>query len=194
MAGPLANSKHEQVALATFAGSTLAEAAAVGGFTGKWPESHACNILKRPEVRQRLEELHKLAANEKIMTVTQRLIRLSEIARARYDDPDRNGDPIRAIHEMNLMQRIYREGIDVNLQQRIININVVSDAAERATQKIIEGLRTSLETNDIPTLHKDGEDEEKPPSALQSSESQEEPSTPLLESSILTQESNTIVE
>lgn len=179
MAGPLANSKHEQVALAIFGGATLAEAAAAGGFAGKWPESHACNIAKRPEVRARLEELHKLAANEKIMSVVQRKIRLSEIARAHYDDPDRDGDPIRAIAELNHMEQIYKTGVDINLQQRILNINVISEASERATRLIIEGIKTSLEADDnIGTSSEDGGEEE-PVSPLQASEIQEKPPTPL---------------
>jgi len=168
MAGPLANSKHEQVALAIFSGAPLAEAAKAGGFTGKWPESHACNIAKRPEVRQRLEELHKLAADEKIMTVIQRKIRLSEIARARYDDPDRDGDPIRAIAELNRMEQIYKTGVDINLQQRVVNVQVVSDAAQRATEKIIAGIKTSLEADDNNALPNESEEAIKPPTALDS--------------------------
>lgn len=177
MAGPLANSKHEQVALAIFSGATLAEAAKAGGFTGKWPESHACNIAKRPEVRQRLEELHKQAASEAVMTVIQRKIRLSEIARARCGDPDRDIDPIRAIHELNLMERIYKTGIDVNLQQRILNINVVSDAAQRATQQIIEGLNTLSEADKDMDTPGESEETQEPSNSLLLSDSLEEPST-----------------
>ena len=178
MAGPLPNNKHEQVIQALFAGSTLAEAAKAGGFTGKWPESHACNIAKRPEVRARLEELHAMAADEKIMTVVQRLVRLSEIARASYDDPDRDGDPIRAIHEMNLMQRIYREGTDINVRQYVVNINVVSEASERATRLIIEGTNTLSEADKIGTS-REGEDEEEPTCSLPFTEPLEKPSTSL---------------
>ena len=170
MAGPLANSKHEQVALAIFSGAPLAEAAKAGGFTGKWPESHACNIAKRPEVRQRLEELHKLAADEKIMSIVQRKIRLSEIARARYDDPDRDGDPIRAIAELNRMEQIYKTGVDINLQQRVVNIQVISETSERATRLITQGIKTSSEVDDNIGTPPEGEGEGKPPTALQISE------------------------
>lgn len=175
MGGPLENAQHELIALAVIEGKTLAQIADAANYHTKWRESHVCNLIKRPEIQARILELQQQAASDRVMTVRQRLERLSEIGRAHYDDPDRDGDPIRAIHEMNLMQRIYREGTDVNVRQYVINMQVVSEASERATKLIIEGLKTD-DNNALPDESEKGE---KPPTALLSPGPPREAATPL---------------
>jgi len=185
MVGPLANSKHELVVQAIFSGATLAEAAAAGGFTGKWPESHACNIAKRPECRARLEELHKLAADEKIMTVIQRKIRLSEIARASYNDPDRDGDPIRAIDILNKMCGDYAPN-----RMELTGQHGGSVRIEDTRAKLLLMITHITERicTDIPALPEDGEGDQNPPTALQISGPLKESANLLLDPRILTQE------
>ncbi len=70
-------------------------------------------LLKREDVQARLEELRQATADEAIMSVIERKRRLSQIARARYDDPDREGDPIAAIHQLNLMDGVYSKKVEV---------------------------------------------------------------------------------
>lgn len=50
-------------------------------------------------------------------------------------------NPIQAIAELNKMEKIYTEGT-VNINNQIININVTSESARKATERIIEGERT----------------------------------------------------
>ena len=68
----------------------------------------AWTLLKREDVQARLKELRKATADGAIMSVIERRRRLSQIARARYDDPDRASDPITAIHQLNSMDGVYR--------------------------------------------------------------------------------------
>ena len=51
-------------------------------------------------------------------------------------------DSIKAISELNKMERIYETGTTVNMQQNIVNVQVISPKAKELTDKIIEGDRT----------------------------------------------------
>lgn len=159
MSEPLANAQHELIALAVIEGKTLRQIADAANYHTKWAESHVCNLIRRPEVQVRIQELQQQTADYRVMSVIQRKIRLSELAR----DPNSDVCPVRCIHELNLMERIYREGTDINIQQRIVNISVISEASERATRLIIEGIKTSSEADNDMALSEEGK-EEKPPS------------------------------
>lgn len=178
MGESLANAQHELIALAVLEGKTLRQIADAANYHTKWRESHVCNLIKRPEVQARIQELQQQTADDKVMSVIQRKIRLSELAR----NPIIGVCPVRCIHELNLMERIYKEGIDINLDQRVINVQVVSEASERATRMIIEGLNTLSEADKIDTPG-ESEETQEPSNSLLLSESLEEPSTSLLEPS-----------
>ncbi len=108
MGEPLKNARFELVALGVLAGMPLEQIAHAAGYMTKYAYNHVSRITRYPEVQARIKELQAEAASDKMMSVTQRLEWLSEIARARYDDPDRAGDPIAAIHQLNLMDGVYR--------------------------------------------------------------------------------------
>ena len=146
--GKRLNAKYELVALGVVEGKTLEQIAQAAGYRTKYAYSHVCRIARYPEVTERIRQLQSEAATEIIMSVNERLQRLSQIARARYNDPDRDGDPIRAIAEMNRMQKIYDVGTNVNIEQRNLNINVISEASRQVTQQITDGARTCKEADD----------------------------------------------
>jgi len=86
------------------------QSALAAGYSARNPKNAhiiAWTLLKREDVQARLKELREATADEAIMSVIERKERLSQIARARYDDPDRDGDPCRAIEVLNLMEGVY---------------------------------------------------------------------------------------
>ena len=51
-------------------------------------------------------------------------------------------DPVRAIDLLNKMDHIYEPGGTTNILNQIINVNVVSESARKATERIVQGERT----------------------------------------------------
>jgi len=51
-------------------------------------------------------------------------------------------NPVSAIQELNKMEKIYTEGAQVNIDNRSINIEVVSDNAKQLAEALIEGKGT----------------------------------------------------
>lgn len=103
--------RREAFCLAYVTGSMNgSQAALAAGYAQPNPKNAhitAWYLLRQPAVKARLKELREAIASDTIMTVTQRKERLSEIARAHYDDPERDGDPIRAVEVLNLMEGFY---------------------------------------------------------------------------------------
>lgn len=127
----------QRYALSTETGSACALAA---GYSKRHPNrapTLANYLLRQPSVAARVAELRKEAATKAIANVTERLERLSKIVRG-----DNANEAIRACRELNLMERIYREGIDVQVQQKVLNIQVITPKSKELSGKIIEGERT----------------------------------------------------
>ncbi|MFC2003111.1 terminase small subunit [Chloroflexota bacterium] len=107
----LARKRHESFCLHYLSTMNGSQSALAAGYCAQNPKNAhitAWTLLKREDVQARLKELADVIADEAIMTVIQRKIRLSEIARASYDDPDRDGDPMVAIDLLNRMDGLYR--------------------------------------------------------------------------------------
>lgn len=51
-------------------------------------------------------------------------------------------DPVKAIGELNKMERVYETGTNINISQSVVNVQVVTPKARELTDKIIEGDRT----------------------------------------------------
>ncbi|GAH18083.1 unnamed protein product [marine sediment metagenome] len=49
---------------------------------------------------------------------------------------------IQAIAELNKMERVYESEGTTNITNKILNINVISESARKATERIVEGERT----------------------------------------------------
>jgi len=102
--------KHEAFVLALLTGMTAADAARKAGYGRKNINVRiiAWELLQREDIQARLKELSEAATDEAIMTLRDLKIRLSEIARANYDSPDRDGDPIKAMDILCRLEGAYK--------------------------------------------------------------------------------------
>jgi len=107
----LARKRHESFCLHYMSNLNGSQSALAAGYCARNPKNAhitAWSLLKREDVQSRLKELADVMADQAIMTVVERKVRLSEIARASYEDPDRDGDPMVAIALLNRMDGLYR--------------------------------------------------------------------------------------
>ncbi len=119
--------RREAFCLAYMTGIGGSQAALSAGYAQRNPRNAhvmAWFLLKQPTVRSRLAELAEATADEAIMTVIQRKVRLSEMAR----DPDSKIDPIRCIEELNRMDGLYHN--------KKLEVNVPSITSVSVTEKI----------------------------------------------------------
>lgn len=80
------NQRHELFCQAIFTGKSATEAYISAGYSTKSAYSCGQRLLKSAEIRARIKELNDMALTDKVMSVSERKERLSEIARARYSD------------------------------------------------------------------------------------------------------------
>ncbi len=82
--------KQEQFTLFIFEGLTQRESWIQAGYSANYSmqnlDSKACNLANSVKIRSRFNELQEKAESDKVMSVTERKERLSEIARARLTD------------------------------------------------------------------------------------------------------------
>src|SRR4030042_2551995 len=83
---PLKKSRWERFAQNVFLGKTALESYILAGYSKKNAGGGSSLLLDNPKIAARISELHEMTASAKIMTVSERKERLSEIARARYVD------------------------------------------------------------------------------------------------------------
>lgn len=101
--------RHEAFCLGLLRGLSAADAARGAGYGRKDVNVRtiAWELLQRSDIRERLAELMTQATNSAVMGVIERKVRLSEWARAKYDDPERGACPIDAISLLNKMEGLY---------------------------------------------------------------------------------------
>jgi phage terminase small subunit len=116
------------------------QASLLAGYAPKYARENTDHVLDRPLVQARIKELRQIAEDETVMMVLERKRRLSEIARAKVRDKFQN--PIQAIDVLNKMDKIYSEGAQVNIDNRKIEITVVSEKAKELVERIMLGERT----------------------------------------------------
>src|SRR5574343_963874 len=80
------NQRQELFCQGLFSGKTGTQAYIGAGYSPKNAASGAVQLLRNPNVQARIKELNDAAATDKVMSVSERKERLSEIARARYSD------------------------------------------------------------------------------------------------------------
>ncbi|MFC1939983.1 terminase small subunit [Chloroflexota bacterium] len=155
--------KHEAFVLALLTGMTAADAARKAGYGRKNINVRiiAWELLQREDIQARLKELSEAATDEAIMTLRELKIRLSEIARASYDSPDRNGDPIAAMDMLCRLEGAYKT------KPREVNVapiaRVIVDQA-RIRAKLLAKIEAvvkrpgsgAVESGDIDSLVEDG--------------------------------------
>ena len=157
--------RRQTFVLAILEGRSADDAARAAGYKGKDANMRirAWELLRHADIKAKLQELAKQTATDTIATITQRLERLSEILLG--NNP---GDAIKAIHEMNLMQRIYTLGVNVNVQQNMTAINATTEGTREKLLKLLTSVsarieRTgsgAIESDDIGSREKDGCSEE----------------------------------
>jgi phage terminase small subunit len=159
------------------------QAAIAAGYSFKNARYMASENLAKPCIVARLRELHQKAEDAAVMSVRERKIALSIIARARITDfvtdkgvkvdsamPSTGAiegvrtrvkyfkkgiepviitelklrDPIAAIECLNKMDRLYTEGTEVNIENYITEITVLSYEVQSLTERILAGEGTYL--------------------------------------------------
>lgn len=91
----LKNSRHEKFALACFKGMNQQDAYIEAGFKPRGARANSTRLIAKDSIWNRIQELHKEAASDAIMTMREIMERLTEIGRARLTDyvtcgPDRD--------------------------------------------------------------------------------------------------------
>ena len=158
----LARKRHESFCLHYMSTMNGSQSALAAGYSARNPKNAhiiAWTLLKREDVRARLKELREATADEAIMSVIERKRRLSQIARARYDDPDRAGDPITAIHQLNLMDGVYRNKGEVAVPDGLSTVVVVEDARTKLAAIMNKLPVRIVEAGDVPPLGESKQEE-----------------------------------
>lgn len=118
----------------------VAEAARQAGYSPRWAVYNTTHLLDKPLIQARIKELHQKVVDDSIMSAQERRQRLSVIGRGQgFIKPVQS---IQAIDILNKMDRIYSEVAQVNIDNRKIEIIVVSERAKELTQAILQGQRT----------------------------------------------------
>lgn len=149
--------KHEAFCLALLAGNTAADAARKAGYGRKNINARivAWELLQREDIQARLKDLAEATNNEAVMTIIQRKVRLSDLAR----DPDSEIDPIRCIEELNKMDGLYRQKGEVAAPGSSSTVVVVENTRTKLTA-IMNKLPVRIaEAKDVPLLE-EGKQEE----------------------------------
>ena len=95
-------------------------------------DTNASRLANDTKIVLRINELRERATSSKVLSITQRKEILSEIGKTeKYA-----GHKVRALHELNLMERVY--DTNVNVDNRHINIYVSSDKAKDLTEKLLD--------------------------------------------------------
>jgi phage terminase small subunit len=141
--------KQENFCVNIVSGMTQRDAWINAGYSGNYPvasiDSNACTLANETKIQQRIQELRDkaVASNPKIMSVTARLERLSQIASEDIRSP--KGTPIRgpniqAITEHNKMEHIYDVQPTFN-DNRTLNIVVADEKTKENVHKLLTGVR-----------------------------------------------------
>lgn len=91
----LKNKRHEKFALNIFKGMTQRDAYVEAGFKRRGDRANSTRLIANDSIWDRIQELHKMAESDAVMSVREVEERLSEIGRARLTDyttcgPDRD--------------------------------------------------------------------------------------------------------
>ncbi|MCK4722321.1 MAG: terminase small subunit [Dehalococcoidia bacterium] len=109
MMQPLKNSRHEKFALNIFKGMPRKKAAEEAGYSPRTSDLTAYRLIRNDRIFDRIQEMHKEAASDAIMTVRQRKERLSKIAKEDIEGKfgTLRQPNISAIAELNKMEGEY---------------------------------------------------------------------------------------
>jgi len=117
--------KQETFCVKYFELGNATEAAKLAKYSPKTAAVIANENLKKPDIQARLKELRSKTENDAVMSVTERKQHLTKIANKDLDDTS-----IRAVDILNKMDRIYTEGVQININ----NAQVAALYREALTQ------------------------------------------------------------
>jgi phage terminase small subunit len=100
----LNNPRHDKFCLELMEGCSNAEAARRAGFSVNYSRVYAHSLIKRPTIEARLKELRELATTDKVASVLERKIKLTDVIR---NDKAPIKVRIYAIAELNKMEGAY---------------------------------------------------------------------------------------
>ena len=92
-------------------GNTASESAIKAGYSAKYAGVNADKLLKNTNVSKYIKELADKAKDERILTVKDRQVLLSDIANSKEED---TSDRIRAIDTLNKMTGEYLNKVEVS--------------------------------------------------------------------------------
>ena len=141
--------KREKFAQLYFSGKTQAEAYGeaygVLGMSKDGLEVSGCQLARKPEIKERIKELHREAVSGVIMVVKERKEVLSKVIRGELAAGGDMFIVIRGIAELNKMERVYGDngqgGVTNNTQ---VNIIVKDKETREVVEKVMGGRRLML--------------------------------------------------
>jgi len=136
----LQNTKHELFAQSIFSGKPIGESAIIAGYSPKCP-SIATKLAKRSEINARIEELKKRSADTAVMSVRERQVKLTDIAKQEWTTKD-GVTPvpnIMAIDKLNKMDGVYTTTPNTYTDARHYTFILPDKATEKELAQIIEG-------------------------------------------------------
>ena len=110
----------------------------MAGYSQKTATKIGHENLTKPDIKARVAELNESIASEKVLSVVQRKIHLSDTVRTPAEGPPTHRDHISAISELNRMEKVYETGAVVNQDNRVVNITVVSPRAKELLERMGE--------------------------------------------------------
>ncbi len=106
------------------------QAALLAGYSQKTASEMGYENLNKPQIKARIDTLQGQIASEKVLSVVQRKIHLSDTVRTPAEGPPTHRDHISAIGELNKMEKVYETGAVVNQDNRVVNIYVQTERAK----------------------------------------------------------------
>lgn len=132
--------KQETFCLKYFELGNASQAAIIAGYSNKSNGSirnTASVLLTKSNIQKRLAELRKPIEDESVMSRLEIKQKLTKMVRE-GDDHNVRG----AIDIDNKMEHRYELDSNINILNQILNVNVVSESARKATERIVQGERT----------------------------------------------------
>ena len=136
--------RQETFCLKYFELGNASEAARIAKYSPKTAAVIGRENLLKPKIIERIAGLRQVAEDASIANVVERKQRLTIIMRE--DNFGKFGinrtSNISAADLLNKMDKLYSDGLQVNIDNRDLTINVLTSKSKKQVEKLIEGERT----------------------------------------------------
>lgn len=123
-------------------GKSATEAARLAGYSPKTAQEQSSRLLSNVMICQRLAALQEAVATGNIANKIEREEKLTEVIRTKLPDKVSAKERIMATSELNKMEGVYGADGAVIIDNRVLNINVISEKGKDLTKRLVEGERT----------------------------------------------------